>query len=50
MVGRRKRIANAVFAELTRNFGLNEIVELIALVGIMELACSFADVFDLEPD
>jgi AhpD family alkylhydroperoxidase len=50
MVGRRKRIANAVLAGLMRNFSLNEIVELIALVGIMELACSFADVYDLEPD
>jgi alkylhydroperoxidase family enzyme len=50
MLGLRKGIPNAMFAELKRNFAVNEIVELIALVGIMELACSLADVFELEPD
>jgi AhpD family alkylhydroperoxidase len=50
MVGSRKGIADAVFAELKRNFAVNEIVELISLVGIMELACSLAEVFGLEAD
>lgn len=50
MVDSRKGIPDAVFAELRRNFAVNEIVELIALVGIMELACTLAEVFKLEAD
>jgi AhpD family alkylhydroperoxidase len=50
MVGSPKGIPNALFADLKRNFGTGEIVELISLVGIMELACRLAEVFGLEAD
>jgi AhpD family alkylhydroperoxidase len=50
MVSSRKGIPDEVFAELKRRFVASEIVELISLVGIMELACSLAEVFQLEAD
>ena len=46
----RKGIADAVFSELKRCYAANEIVELVSLVGIMELACSLAEVFELDAD
>ena len=39
-----------VFDTLRAHFSEAEIVEITALVGIMELASSFAAVFGLEPD
>jgi hypothetical protein len=50
MVDARKGIADEVFAGLQRCYATNEIVELVSLVGIMELACSLAEVFALEAD
>jgi AhpD family alkylhydroperoxidase len=50
MVGSRKGVPDDIFAELKRCFAVNEIVELVSLVGIMELACSLAEVFDLDAD
>lgn len=50
MVATRKGIADVVFAELKSQFTAPEIVELVSLVGIMELACSFAEVFGLDAD
>ena len=50
MVDSRKGIADAVFSELKRCYAANEIVELVSLVGIMELACSLAEVFELDAD
>lgn len=50
MVDARKGIPDEMFAELKRCFAVNEIVELVSLVGIMELACSLAEVFGLEAD
>jgi 4-carboxymuconolactone decarboxylase len=40
----------ALFARLQACFDSAEIVELVALVGIMELACTLAATFELEPD
>lgn len=50
MVATRKGIPDIVFAELKNQFTAPEIVELVSLVGIMELACSMAEVFGLEAD
>ena len=50
MVSNRKGIPDDVFADLRSCFTPAEIVELISLVGIMELACSMAEVFGLEAD
>jgi AhpD family alkylhydroperoxidase len=50
MVASRKGIDEAVFTELKRHFSTAETVELVSLVGIMELACSLAEVFALEAD
>jgi len=50
MVGSRKGVADEVFAGLKKQFASNEIVELVSLVGIMELACSLAEVFGLDAD
>ena len=50
MVDARKGIPDEIFAELKRCFAVNEIVELVSLVGIMELACSLAEVFELDAD
>lgn len=43
-------VAGDAFQPLQANFSPAEIVEIVALVGIMELAGSFAAVFALEPD
>ena len=50
MVASRKGIAKAVFDDLQGCFSTAEIVELVSLVGIMELACSLAEVFALNAD
>jgi 4-carboxymuconolactone decarboxylase len=50
MVAERGRVSDAAFMELNAHFSGNEIVEIVALIGIMELACSLAQVFELEPD
>ena len=50
MVGSRKGVADDVFTGLKKQFASNEIVELVSLVGIMELACSLAEVFGLDAD
>ncbi len=50
MVSSRKGIPDDVFADLRSCFTPAEIVGLISLVGIMELACSMAEVFGLEAD
>ena len=50
MVSNRKGIPDDVFADLRSCFTPAEIVELISLVGIMELACSMAEVFGIEAD
>mgnify|MGYP006283036001 CR=1 FL=1 len=50
MTGARGALPEAVHAELAGHFTTPEIVELVALVGIMELACSLAGVFELAAD
>ena len=50
MVGSRKGVPDAVFDRLKQSFAVDEIVELVSLVGIMELACTLAEVFGLEAD
>ena len=44
------RMTDASFAALREHFNEAEAVEIVALIGIMELACSFAQVFDLAVD
>ena len=44
------RMTDASFAALREHFNEAEAVEIVALIGIMELACSFAQVFDLAAD
>ena len=50
MVRTAGAVAGDAFQPLQANFSAAEIVEIVALVGIMELAGSFAAVFALEPD
>lgn len=50
MVASGGSVPDARFAGLTAHFTTPEIVEIIALVGIMELACTLGAVFGLEPD
>lgn len=50
MVASRGAVSDARFAGLEAHFTAPEIVEIIALVGIMELASTFGAVFGLEPD
>jgi AhpD family alkylhydroperoxidase len=50
MTGARAPVSDAAFGKLKPHFADDEIVEIVALIGIMELACSFAQVFDLAPD
>lgn len=47
MVQGRGRVDAAVFSALQAHFNPAEIVEIAALVGIMELACSLGAVFEL---
>jgi 4-carboxymuconolactone decarboxylase len=50
MVAASAGVNDAAFTELRLYFAENETVEIVALIGIMELACSFAQVFDLAAD
>lgn len=50
MTGSRTGVPAAVLDDLQRHFSVPEMVELVALVGVMELACSLAEVFELAPD
>lgn len=45
-----ERMTDDGFAALREHFNEAEAVEIAALIGIMELACSFARVFDLAAD
>jgi len=50
MVETRGAVPDAVFEALKGHFSTGEIVEIVALIGIMELASSLAAVFGLEAD
>lgn len=50
MVAERGSVSDAIFEGLKAHFTTPEIVEIVALVGIMELASTFGAVFGLEPD
>ena len=50
MVADPDKVDDAVFAALRDCFAADEMVEIISLIGIMELACSLAGVFGLEAD
>ena len=50
MVTTAGRIPDDVFDPLRDHFSTAEIVEIVTLVGIMELASSYGAVFGLEPD
>jgi AhpD family alkylhydroperoxidase len=50
MVRARGKVSDASFDALKQYFSTAEIVEIVALICIMELASSFGAVFGLEPD
>jgi alkylhydroperoxidase family enzyme len=50
MVRGQGRVDDAVYAGLAAHFSPTEIVEIAALVGIMELASTLGAVFELAPD
>lgn len=50
MVEKAGQVPDTIFDSLRQHFTTAEIVEIVALVGIMELASSFGAVFGLEPD
>ena len=50
MVERDGNVTDARFDALKAHYKTAEIIEIVALVGIMELASSFGAVFGLEPD
>lgn len=50
MVKGRGAVDDAIFAALSQHFNSAEIVEVAALVGIMELASTLGAVFELAPD
>lgn len=50
MVKGRGAVDDAIFAALSQHFNSAEIVEIAALVGIMELASTLGAVFELAPD
>lgn len=50
MVKGMGQVDDAVYAALQKHFSPAEIVEIAALVGIMELASTLGAVFDLAPD
>ena len=50
MVANDGNVSDAVFDALQQHFSTAEIVEIVALVGIMKLASSLGAVFGLEPD
>ena len=43
-------VPEKLFEQLRTHYDAKEIVEIVALVGIMELACTLAAAFGLEPD
>lgn len=49
-VGAKTAVSGDVLAGLQQHFSTAEIVELLSLIGIMELACSLAGWFDLQAD
>ena len=50
MVGQGGAVSDPCFDQLRAHYTPAEIIEITALVGIMELASSFAAAFGLEPD
>jgi len=50
MVQSAGRVPEAAFDPLRRHFSTAEIIEIVTLVGIMELASTYGAVFGLEPD
>jgi alkylhydroperoxidase family enzyme len=50
MVENSGPVPDTIFAPLRQHFTTAEIVEIVALVGIMELASTYGGVFGLEPD
>ena len=50
MVANDGNVSDEVFDALRQHFASAEIVEIVALIGIMELASSYGAVFGLEPD
>ena len=50
MVRSGDAVAQDILEKLQALFATREIVEIVALVGIMELACTLAAVFGLDPD
>lgn len=50
MTRSRGNVDAAVVNEMKAHYGAGEIVEIAALVGIMDLACTLAATFDLQPD
>ena len=50
MVADPDKVDDTVFAALRDCFAADEMVEIISLIGIMELACSLAGVFGLDAD
>ena len=50
MVENDGRVTDAVFDAVQQHFSTAEIVEIVALVGVMELASRYGAVFGLEPD
>jgi AhpD family alkylhydroperoxidase len=50
MVRAKGAVTPKLFEQLHAHYGTKEIVEIVALVGIMELACTLAAVFGLDPD
>jgi hypothetical protein len=50
MVRGQGRVDNATFAAMSKHFTAPEIVEIAALVGVMQLGCVLGEVFALRPD
>jgi alkylhydroperoxidase family enzyme len=50
MVNGRGAVPDAAFDAMSAHFSPAEIVEIAALVGIMELASALSAVFELQPD
>ena len=50
MVRSNGAVPDALFDELQTHFSAAESVEIIALVGIMDLACTLSAAFELKPD
>jgi AhpD family alkylhydroperoxidase len=50
MTRSRGNVDAGVVEKMKAHYGAGEIVEIAALVGIMDLACTLAATFDLQPD